>query len=185
MEEKKEEFVFFFGADSPFSNWYPCTFVMLHPLDADRKISYNCSEQRMMHYKACMFGDVKTAEAIMKAKSPKTQKALGRRVEGYVDEQWEQKRVGAVTAANIAKFGQNPDLLKELLSAKGSFVEASPYDKIWGIGLAADSPAALDRRRWKGQNLLGQLLDKIRAEFIRMGFSVAHAGKIMRTKKDC
>ena len=34
-------------------------------------------------------------------------------------------------------------------------VEASPTDRIWGIGLTADDPRARDPRAWLGTNLLG------------------------------
>ena len=43
-------------------------------------------------------------------------------------------------------------------------VEASPVDKIWGIGLAADNPDAQNPLKWKGQNMLGFALMEVRDE---------------------
>jgi ribA/ribD-fused uncharacterized protein len=41
--------------------------------------------------------------------------------------------------------------------------EASPSDRIWGIGLGADDECASDPRRWNGLNLLGFALMSARA----------------------
>ena len=35
-------------------------------------------------------------------------------------------------------------------------------DRIWGIGLSMSDPDRLDRRKWKGQNLLGYALMMVR-----------------------
>ena len=64
---------------------------------------------------------------------------------------------------NYAKFTQNPDLLKTLIDTIGTtLVEASPYDKVWGIGLAEDDPKALNRETWEGTNWLGEVLTDLR-----------------------
>ena len=47
-------------------------------------------------------------------------------------------------------------------------VEASPYDAIWGIRLAASSPEAQDSMKWRGQNLLGFALMEVRDELRRV-----------------
>ncbi len=44
-ERTKEEFTFFFGQQTVFSQWHPCSFT----LDG---VQYNCAEQYMMHQKA-------------------------------------------------------------------------------------------------------------------------------------
>lgn len=52
-------------------------------------------------------------------------------------------------------------LLKKLLE-NSNFVEASPYDKVWGVGLAEENPLILDEKNWRGENLLGKVLDKVK-----------------------
>ena len=57
------------------------------------------------------------------------------------------------------------DLREKLLDPKfdgKTFVEASPYDRIWGVGLAQDDPAIDDERNWKGRNLLGKAITEVR-----------------------
>lgn len=70
-----------------------------------------------------------------------------------------------VVEGNVAKFSQNPDL-KEFLLGTGDavIVEASPYDKIWGIGLKANDERARNPETWRGENLLGFALMDVREE---------------------
>mgnify|MGYP003516350373 FL=1 len=58
-------------------------------------------------------------------------------------------------------------LLKELLDSKydnKTFVEASPFDTIWGTGMDEDNPNVEYESKWKGLNLLGKCINKIREE---------------------
>ena len=58
------------------------------------------------------------------------------------------------------------DILEEILLKTGNatLAEASPYDRIWGIGLSADDPKAMNPDLWKGENLLGHALMRVRDE---------------------
>ena len=72
-------------------------------------------------------------------------------------------REGIVFTGNYARFSQNPEQRELLFSTRGTtLVEASPHDQVWGIGLAADDPRALDRSQWLGLNLLGETLTRVR-----------------------
>ena len=152
------EFTFFFTEASPFSQWYRCAFVV------DEQ-AFNCAEQFMMHGKALLFGDADMAQKILAADHPKQHKALGRKVKNFDDVKWRAQREAIVTAGSRAKFTQNAELRALLLGTAGTMlVEASPYDRIWGIGLAATDPRAQDPTKWRGQNLLGKILTALRDE---------------------
>jgi len=151
-----DKFTFFWQNRSPFSNWYPSIFT-------HNGITFSRGEQYMMYQKAIMFGDTNIAHAILLTGNPKEQKDLGRMVSNYNDTIWSEKRVEVMVEGLFEKFNQNP-LLKEALLNTGDtiLVEASPVDRIWGIGLAEDHPDALDQSKWRGQNLLGIVLMKVR-----------------------
>lgn len=152
------EFTFFFTEASPFSQWYRCQFT-------GGGHTFNCAEQYMMHGKALLFDDPDIAAKILAADHPREHKALGRKVHHFDDKVWKRSREGIVMAGSRAKFTQNPELRTLLLATAGTtLVEASPYDKIWGIGLAASDPRAQDPAQWKGQNLLGKILTALRDE---------------------
>lgn len=150
---RQNGFVLFWGGI--FSQWYP------HKMTIDG-VEYNCCEQYMMAEKARLFGDVDALEAIMKTNDPRKQKALGRGVKNFNPHMWDVVCRDIVFRANLAKFS---DLkLKEFLFSFGNeeIVEASPYDKIWGIGLGEDDPDALDKTKWQGTNWLGEEIMKVR-----------------------
>lgn len=148
------------------SNWYKTEFeaeVMING-KKEKKTFYN-SEQYFMFIKAVVFGDYDTANKILATKDPKKAKQLGREVKNYDDEVWSRMRYKVMVDANKAKYGQNEELKKLILSdeLKGKgFVEASPIDGIWGIKLGENDPLADDEAHWKGQNLLGKALDETR-----------------------
>lgn len=150
----KNEFVFFWGGI--YSNWYPSNFT----LDG---VKYNCAEQAMMAKKALLFGDQEAHNKIMAAKDPRDQKALGRTVKGFTVETWDKVAKDIVYEIVKAKFTQNKGLLTQLLSTGNKeLVEASPQDKIWGIGLAESDPRAWDKSTWLGTNWLGETLTKLK-----------------------
>jgi ribA/ribD-fused uncharacterized protein len=138
------------------SQWWPVTFT------ADG-VTYASAEHYMMRAKAMLFGDAETAGRIVAAPHPGAAKALGREVRGFDEERWAQRRFEIVTDANMAKFGQHPEL-REFLLGTGDriLVEASPRDRVWGIGLAADDDRAQSPDQWLGLNLLGFALMETR-----------------------
>jgi ribA/ribD-fused uncharacterized protein len=158
MLRTTKEHTFFFRPESPFSQWYPARFVV-------GGITFGCAEQFMMHGKALLFGDHEAAARILDAPSPRAHKAIGRTVRGFVEATWAAAREGIVYTGSRAKFTQNEDLRRALLATRKTLlVEASPFDRIWGVGLAADNPRIDDPRNWRGKNLLGYILTRLRDE---------------------
>ena len=151
-----KSYTFFWNG--PFSQWCPSKFIL-------NEITFNCAEQYMMYRKATLFGDNESAVGILKEPSPSDQKRMGRLVKGFQEETWLKHRETIVYRGNHAKFTQNRDLAENLMETAGTtIVEASPYDCIWGIGLAANDPRSFDERNWRGQNLLGKILTQLRRD---------------------
>jgi ribA/ribD-fused uncharacterized protein len=147
---------FFFWHGWP-SNWHAAEFTL-------EGVTYGCVEQHMMAEKARLFGDGATLEKILAATTPREQKALGRKVTPFDEARWSAVSREVVYQGNLAKYTQNEDLA-ELLLATGELVivEASPLDKIWGIGMAAEDPHATNPAKWRGKNWLGEVLVRVRA----------------------
>jgi len=117
----------------------------------------------MMWRKAMFFDDLTSAELILRASHPPQAKELGRGVTGFDQDRWDASRYEIVLAGSIAKFAQHPDLRRFLLNTGDRvFVEASPLDRVWGIGMTADDPRATQPARWLGLNLLGFALTEAR-----------------------
>jgi ribA/ribD-fused uncharacterized protein len=117
----------------------------------------------MMASKARLFGDSATFERILAASHPKQAKDLGRLIADFDEAVWLAHRFDLVVAGNHANFSQHPELAEFLLgTGQRVLVEASPVDRIWGIGLAADSTDAASPDRWRGLNLLGFALMMVR-----------------------
>jgi ribA/ribD-fused uncharacterized protein len=141
---------------SCFSQWWHSPFIV-------DKITFATAEHWMMAQKALLFGDKESYDKIILAKSPAEAKALGRHVRNFDETIWNDKRFEIVVSGNLEKFKQHNDLKEFLLNTKERvLVEASPEDKIWGIGLTADSDKAENPKRWNGLNLLGFALMEVR-----------------------
>lgn len=152
----QDGYFFFWGNDDYMSNWHKVSFNL-------HGITFNCTEQYMMYAKAIVFDDTIIANKVLETNSQSKQKALGRQVSNYDDETWNEIRFEIVYDACLAKFSQNENLKEQLLSTGDlHLVEASPYDKIWGIGLTENDPNANNPYKWKGLNLLGEVLMKVR-----------------------
>lgn len=138
------------------SQWWPA------PFEVDG-VRYPTAEHWMMAGKARLFGDDEQVAAVLAAGSPGAAKAAGRRVRGFDEAVWEAARYDLVVAGSRAKFSAHPELGKYLRgTAPKVLVEASPVDRIWGIGLAATDPAAARPSGWRGLNLLGFALTEAR-----------------------
>ena len=162
----KERFTFFWHG--PFSQWEYSEFM------DEEGITYNTAEQYMMYQKAKLFGDELIARRIIKSKSPREQKELGKQVKGFKESTWRKHRIHIVYEGNLLKYRQSPKLREMLFKTDGTtLVNASPYDVTCGIGLHETDPYCRDRKKWNGENLLGEILTRVRVdlmkEFIHIG----------------
>ena len=154
----RDDYCFFFYGETCFSNFYPCKIN-------NERHTFCSSEQYYMYLKACFFFDTEIAKQILESKTPREAKKLGRKVKGFDEVKWDIVREKIMYEVVYEKFRQNEELRNELLSKKYDglyFVEASPWDKIWGIGCDyRQSP----KSEW-GLNLLGLTLNKVRNQLI-------------------
>ena len=123
-------------------------------------VNYNCGEQLMMHQKALLFKDYQIANKIMQLDNPKDIKALGRLVNNFDSKIWDNNKYNIILSGLKARCNYDIKFKNELLKHKGKiFVEASPYDRIWGIGYSEQN--ALNNVNNWGENLLGKILTEI------------------------
>ena len=159
-ERTTKTHIYFWG--SCFSNWAECRFKY-------KSLDFYNTEQAFMWEKAIYFGDMKIAEEIMRTPNPKDNKALGRKVKNFNASEWSKVSFQIMVDVNYAKFTQNRIFKSNLLETGNKIlVEASPVDKIWGIGLIWSDDRVLNENNWLGLNLLGKALmvvrDKIKSQ---------------------
>lgn len=162
---QRRKYLFFWGhkpsangeiTKSCLSQWYECEFVV-------DGVKYFTAEQYMMAQKAVLFGDKDTFSEIMAASHPNQFKKLGRKITPFDNDIWNAHKKEIVVCGNVAKFGQNKALKDFLLgTSERIIVEASPYDKIWGIGMSANKDNIEDPHTWNGENILGFALMEAR-----------------------
>lgn len=166
---EKIKYVFFWGhqahpdgriTSSCFSQWWLDEFKV-------NNIVYRSAEHWMMARKAELFEDYEILEKIYDAKTPAEAKSLGRKVRNFIPSNWNEQKYQIVVEGNKHKFSQNPQLKEYLLQTNTRvLVEASPVDRIWGIGLAKDNRDVYDPSKWRGENLLGFALMEVRDHLI-------------------
>jgi ribA/ribD-fused uncharacterized protein len=163
----RPRYLFFWGhrplpngriGNSCFSQWWSAGFLV-------DGVRYLTAEHFMMAEKARLFGDEEIRTQILQTPVPKTAKELGRQVRNFDEQVWAGVRFQLVVEGNVARFSQNRELGDYLLGTRERvLVEASPSDRIWGIGLAADSAEAMNPEQWRGLNLLGFALMEARRQ---------------------
>ena len=161
----KVKYLFFWGHQpnkdgsidkSCFSQWYQASFQI-------EGVKYQTAEHYMMAEKARLFKDNRSLAKILAASHPGEAKKLGRQVKGFDQDKWLKHRSPIVVRGNVGKFSQNEALKEFLLNTQERIlVEASPRDRIWGIGLSQSNPHAEHPYKWRGLNLLGFALMEVR-----------------------
>lgn len=133
------------------------------PFQDDAGVLYPTAEHYMMAEKARLFGDADVEAQILAASDPAQVKALGRAVRGFREQAWKDARDAIVMRASLFKFTRDADYRAYLLSTVPYvLVEASPMDRIWGVGLAPDDARVHTPHAWRGENRLGFALMRAR-----------------------
>ena len=156
LTNMSDDVVLFWQPPSVFSQWTPSPFTV-------GLVNYTCAEQFMMASKARLLGDDSALSAILATDDPREQKRIGRQIRHFDHELWQQKCDNIVLQGNLAKFSQNDEMRLALIhTGQRRLAEASPHDKLWGIGLSACDYRVSSPSTWRGSNLLGQALEHVR-----------------------
>lgn len=161
MEKRTNDYVFFFKADSVFSNFHD---VSETPI-VYNGIKFSTSEHAFMYMKALCFKDQDVMNALANSfgTHPHESKKLGRKVRNFDDAKWDSVRYDVMVAVLKSKFS-HPELKAKLLNTgERTLVEASPFDAIWGVKMDMNNDLILQPNKWRGQNLLGKALMEVRA----------------------
>jgi len=147
------------------------------PLAVDG-IIWSCSETLFMCYKAVHFNDMHVVTELLEHSEriqPAEAKALGRSIKDYNDAEWATVRYDAMLSACLRKYMQYEDEFDRFFTSLGNqkvlFIEASPFDAIWGVGMNAEVTSNFIRNAGEGNlntfitrashdknfNLLGQV----------------------------
>jgi len=161
-ERKTDAHFFFWHSSCPLSNWSNHAFSW-------REQSFPNAEVALMWAKAKLFNDHVSIEKLENTSDPKEAKSIGRQVSNFNDQVWNQHRFNIMKSILLAKFSQNREARNYLLNLSNlQLVEASPYDKIWGIGLQANDDRVLNTSQWEGLNLLGQALTEVKTYLFKV-----------------
>ncbi|KAI0753815.1 hypothetical protein C8Q74DRAFT_1320242 [Fomes fomentarius] len=175
MARTADDYIFFWKPEQLYgwaSQWYPSPFstCITLPDGTERDVFFPTAEHWMIGQKALLFGDQEVFLRIsgkQRAPGPKEVKALGRKVRNFSEETWVRERERIVLEGSLLKFGQSASLKAELLrTGNKALVEASPLDRIWGVGFGAARAAEMcvdeEKKESWGLNLLGKALMEAR-----------------------
>lgn len=143
------DYVFFYGWKATsmyprslacFSQWWDQPFTdPSYP-----NTTFKTAEHYMMFRKAMLF-DPDEAQAIVDAPTPSEAKQRGRAIKNFDKKRWDLHNDEIVETGSYRKFCSegSDDIRGFLLDTKGKrMVEASPTDRIWGIGYSAKDAMA-------------------------------------------
>jgi len=163
-KEEGEPPVFFFSGNPALNDHKEFSNMHEAPIQIDG-MTFPTVEHYFQWSKAKLFGDAEIQNKIMKTASPKSVKTYGKKVKGFDEEAWNEKKDSVMRTAVKAKLMQHPDILKKLReTGTRPIAEADPRGKYWGIGTSAETSKAKDPSRWPGQNKMGKILMELRDE---------------------
>lgn len=168
-----DRYVYFFQ-NTPLSNWWKSTPAI--PYDGHH---FTSSEALFMYLKAKGMGDDEIAMQIVEVDNNASLadnkrfakvKALGKKCK-FDEAIYLEKREEWMFTTISAKYEVDEEFRSVLMSDKYkglSFVQASPFDAVWGIKTTATKKVLSEgESAWKGLNLLGELLTKLRDEKLK------------------
>ena len=135
----------------------------LVPADEDAGREFEAMRTGMLGPTRPSLGDKKKREMYnsclckcLRSKSPKDQKFYGRQCRNFDLQVWDMASIPVVVPCQIAR-AEADDMLRGIYmrSRKRIFVEGSPTDVVWGVGIKCDRVAIEEENNWIGENRLG------------------------------
>lgn len=151
-----QQVVVFFGKESKFSNHHHSKFTI-------QETTYSSIEQYLADKRATLAERQDLRDRAMASDNPVEAKRVLNALHGdKSDEQWVIQRKDILFDGLMAKFQQNDELKKYLLSSEQRRLGEASRNKEWGIGLTLADSGRLNPRNWTGENLLGSTLMEVR-----------------------
>ena len=164
----------FYDGDSPINGFMS----PIWPVKVQvRETQYNFPLQAYEAERAKELGKDALRSAIMKATTGRTVRLLTRKEDKHpadVRKLWME--------IYTAVFQQHPELKEKLLATgTDSLVYADPHEGPSGIGAEESSPALLDPSKWKGENVVGVVLETLRTRLREETMEEAPSGPVKET----
>lgn len=151
--------IYFQGESSPFSNFYHSK------LTDDSGAIYYSVEQAFQNKKARFHGKLLLADKIMCERNPYDIKKMSKDIPSSKD--WLDQEEEVMLSILHNKYEQNQELATKLVNTGQKQLHEATGDHKWSTGAELASKTLLNSE-WKGQDLMGKLLETVRTDLIAM-----------------
>ena len=156
---ESDDSVVFFTKHAVFSNLHPM------PIAVDGQ-SFVCNEQYFQYTKAVHFGDMDIADLIRKENNPYEMINLAKKIKNYKHPVWVNRAEKVLSKANQAKYSQNKSARETLIATGQKTLGEASSNMFYGTGVNLLAKDPTDCSKWKGKNIMGQILTEIRSSLI-------------------
>lgn len=150
-----KDYILFAGEGSPLSNFHETNFKI------DGR-TFTSTEQYFGYIKALSARDQEKARLIMKTTNVRRIKSLSNKLKTNPESWSDSHATETMKKGLFAKFTQNTSLKDTLLKTGDAVLVECTKNTTWGNGCFLFSRETDDISKWKGTNLLGNLLSELR-----------------------
>ena len=129
-------------------------------------IKYATAEHYIQYKKSILFGDMVTANKILRCETALEAKKLSYSINGFNMPKWLSEGFEISAKGIREKFIQNSPLKDMLKETKELVLAEVSRDKIWGTGIPLRDLNALCTDKWESRGWLSRILHNIREELL-------------------